>query len=164
MSARRRLKAALIPAGTLLGDMTCFLSETTESPYYLLGLLNSELMNRRFKLTSANNYLSAEEIASLPIPRLADMEPEGDLYELAVEELARSGEITIASLSAHPVLHARPEDEIPRVLRRLIVECAMLITASGEVWNAESSEPLIRLADHLTLMLFGAESLAGMIE
>jgi Alw26I/Eco31I/Esp3I family type II restriction m6 adenine DNA methyltransferase len=34
---------------------------------YLLGILNSEVMNARFKLTSANNHVSNSEIGSLPI-------------------------------------------------------------------------------------------------
>ena len=71
MATRRRLKAALVPPGTFLGDMTNFLARMRVSRYYLLGLLNSRLLNWRIKLTSTNNYLSAAELEALPIPRVS---------------------------------------------------------------------------------------------
>ncbi len=70
MDTRRRLKAAAAPAGVFLGDMTNFIAGTTVPADYLLGLLNSRLLNWRFKITSTNNYLSAAEIEALPIPRI----------------------------------------------------------------------------------------------
>ncbi len=70
MDTRFRLKAAAIPAGSFLGDMTNFISGANIPNDYLLGLLNSRLLNWRFKITSTNNYLSAAEIEALPIPRI----------------------------------------------------------------------------------------------
>ncbi len=72
MDTDRRLKAAYVPAGAFLGDMTNFIADLTVPLHYLLGLLNSGVLNRRIKLTSANNYLSAGEIEALPIPRIAN--------------------------------------------------------------------------------------------
>lgn len=72
MDTDRRLKAAYVPAGVFLGDMTNFIADLTVPLHYLLGLFNSRVLNRRIKLTSANNYLSAGEIEALPIPRIAN--------------------------------------------------------------------------------------------
>jgi len=87
MATRRRLKAAIVPAGTLLGDMTNYITDIKTSTGYLLGLLNSSLLNWRLKVTSANNYLSAAEIESLPIPRLPQEEPFPPRDRQADEEL-----------------------------------------------------------------------------
>jgi hypothetical protein len=38
-----------------------------ENIYYFLGILNSSLINERFKLLSPNNHVSNGEINSLPI-------------------------------------------------------------------------------------------------
>ncbi len=50
METARRLKAAYVPAGTFLGDMTNFILEPTVSSGFLLGLLNSRLLNYRIKV------------------------------------------------------------------------------------------------------------------
>jgi len=50
--------------------MTNFIADTSTPRNYLLGLLNSRLLNWRLKITSTNNYLSAAEIESLPMPRI----------------------------------------------------------------------------------------------
>jgi Alw26I/Eco31I/Esp3I family type II restriction m6 adenine DNA methyltransferase len=68
MDSARRLKAALAPKGVFLGDMTNSIVTSGVPLDYLLGLLNSRLLNWRFKLTSTNNYISARELESLPVP------------------------------------------------------------------------------------------------
>ena len=68
MDSARRLKAALVPKGVFLGDMTNSIVSRGVPLDYLLGVLNSRLLNWRFKLTSTNNYISARELESLPVP------------------------------------------------------------------------------------------------
>lgn len=68
MDSTRRLKAALAPKGVFLGDMTNSIVTRCVPLDYLLGVLNSRLLNWRFKLTSTNNYISARELESLPVP------------------------------------------------------------------------------------------------
>ena len=70
MDSGVRLKAAWVDPGVFLGDMTNYLDGVVVSPEFTLGLLNSRLLNWRFKLLSANNYVSSAEIKSLPLPRL----------------------------------------------------------------------------------------------
>ncbi|MBI5571825.1 MAG: N-6 DNA methylase [Desulfomonile tiedjei] len=83
MDTDRRLKAAAVPAGVFLGDMTNFICRLTVPENYLLGLLNSRLLNWRIKLTSTNNYLSAAEIEALPVPRISPTElPENLLADV----------------------------------------------------------------------------------
>ncbi len=68
MDSARRLKAALAPKGVFLGDMTNSIVSRGIPLDYLLGVLNSRLLNWRFKLTSTNNYISARELEALPVP------------------------------------------------------------------------------------------------
>ncbi len=69
MATATRLKAARVAPGQFLGDMTNSVTDMNIPTDYLLGLLNSKVLNWRIKLTSTNNYLSAAEIEALPIPR-----------------------------------------------------------------------------------------------
>jgi len=86
MDTRRRLKAAAAPAGVFLGDMTNFIAGAKAPADYLLGVLNSRLLNWRFKITSTNNYLSAAEIEALPIPLIPKaITPEKILHSVRVE-------------------------------------------------------------------------------
>lgn len=93
MDTDRRLKAARVGPGVFLGDMTNFLVEPKLPINYLLGLLNSRLLNWRMKLTSTNNYISAAEILALPIPRMKDQ-------ELSEANLAQARAILSARVSA----------------------------------------------------------------
>jgi len=69
---RWRLKFALVPAETVLANSCNYISLATHVSksylLYLLGIMNSELMNWRFDLSNANNHVSNRELASLPIP------------------------------------------------------------------------------------------------
>lgn len=68
MDSPTRLKAAWVNRETFLGDMTNYLDRVIISPDFTLGLLNSSLLNWRFRITSGNNYVSAAELEALPIP------------------------------------------------------------------------------------------------
>lgn len=80
MATATRLKAAPVPSGSFLGDMTNSITDFAVPENYLLGLLNSSLLNWRIKLTSTNNYLSAAEIEALPIPRILPAQGNGVEY------------------------------------------------------------------------------------
>ena len=71
----RRLKWSLIPSGFILGNSCNFIAVDSESIFqdkdpiltaYLLAVFNSIFMNRWFKLLSANNHVSNNEIANMP--------------------------------------------------------------------------------------------------
>lgn len=79
----KRLKFTKIPENIVLGNSCNFLT-FDESLFgnsevgldYLLGILNSMLLNWRFKITNSNNHISNYELAELPIvvPSISDRE------------------------------------------------------------------------------------------
>ena len=78
MNQSTRLKWSFVPAGNVMAnscnflalDENCLSGLIDEDLYKLLGLLNSKVMNNRFKLLSANNHISNQEVASLPVGNL----------------------------------------------------------------------------------------------
>ncbi len=71
MSQRWRLKFSLVPPMHILANSSNYLVYNGPSRkmnlLYLLGLLNSELLNWRFKTTNSNNHIAIHELSSLPI-------------------------------------------------------------------------------------------------
>ncbi|MGO9571153.1 MAG: Eco57I restriction-modification methylase domain-containing protein [Desulfomonilaceae bacterium] len=170
MDTDRRLKAACVPAGAFLGDMTNFISDLNVPINYLLGLLNSRVLNRRFKLTSTNNYLSAAEIEALPIPRISNTAVPGTASRSSREEFIR--------------LVADPADSIPGWLERIVevsdqasinedaasvarmielVIDAIQNDPSSPVSGRSQIGPLWNLLDALVLKLYGVEALVAAI-
>jgi Alw26I/Eco31I/Esp3I family type II restriction m6 adenine DNA methyltransferase len=74
INLEKRLKFTKIPGNMILGNSCNFLT-FNESLFgtqgvsldYLLGVLNSLLLNWRFKITNSNNHISNYELAELPI-------------------------------------------------------------------------------------------------
>ena len=87
----KRLKFTKIPENIVLGNSCNFLT-FDESLFgnqevgldYLLGILNSMLLNWRFKITNSNNHISNYELAELPIaiPSVFDKEEVEKLVSL----------------------------------------------------------------------------------
>lgn len=75
MNSNRRLKWALIPPNYVLGNSCNFISIDPEyasglpqeNLEFILGVLNSDLVNWRFKILSSNNHVSNLEISTFPI-------------------------------------------------------------------------------------------------
>lgn len=72
MAKKRRIAFSLIPAEYVLGNSCNFISildnEDNVNSWFLLGILNSKLINWFFKLTSSNNHINNYEIDNFPIP------------------------------------------------------------------------------------------------
>ena len=72
MAKKRRISFALAPKNVVLGNSCNFLSiapnEDGVDEYYLLGVLNSPLIDWFFKLSSSNNHINNYEIDTFPIP------------------------------------------------------------------------------------------------
>ncbi|MFQ5833084.1 MAG: Eco57I restriction-modification methylase domain-containing protein [Candidatus Thorarchaeota archaeon] len=70
-SQRWRIKFAPISPNTILANSCNYivLSDrcNSDTPLYLLGILNSDLMNWRFEVSNTNNHVSNRELSSLPI-------------------------------------------------------------------------------------------------
>jgi hypothetical protein len=79
MNQVRRLKWAYVSEGKVLGNSCNFISIDFEGLwalpeemiFYFLAILNSSLLNERFKLLSPNNHVSNGEIDSLPVGDLS---------------------------------------------------------------------------------------------
>ena len=72
MAKKRRVSFALVPPNVILGNSCNFLSidenDDGIDEFYLLGILNSPLIDWFFKLSSSNNHINNYEIDSFPIP------------------------------------------------------------------------------------------------
>ncbi len=75
IATHQRLKFALVPKDYILGNSLNYLKvdkklflKNSFSIYSLLGFLNSNILNWRFKLTSSNNHVNNYELDDLPIP------------------------------------------------------------------------------------------------
>ncbi len=72
MAQKRRLKCTLTKPGDVLGNSCNYLyvrntNNDSENLMYLLGLMNSHLLNWRFRLTSTNNHVNNRDLDELPI-------------------------------------------------------------------------------------------------
>ena len=72
MAKKRRVSFAVVPAKCVLGNSCNFISvgqnDDGVDMYFLMGVLNSSLIDRYFKLTSSNNHINNYEIDNFPIP------------------------------------------------------------------------------------------------
>jgi hypothetical protein len=67
----RRLIGTMLPAGNFCSHTVGYLADVQDvSPYFLLALLNSTLLDWRFDLTSSNNNINGYEVESLPVPKV----------------------------------------------------------------------------------------------
>ncbi len=101
---RWRLKFASVLPNNVLANSCNYLVDNSHSDrsrrLFLLGILNSELMNWRFSLTNTNNHVSTRELSQLPI---ADLETSAsqNIYSLLIDEVRR-----ISSDSPSPKIEA----------------------------------------------------------
>jgi DNA-cytosine methyltransferase len=72
MAKKRRISFALVPENSVLGNSCNFISlkanEDDVDIFFLLGVLNSSLIDWYFKLTNSNNHINNYEIDNFPIP------------------------------------------------------------------------------------------------
>ena len=88
MSMKKRLKGCLVEENKVFGNSVNVLSLKNQSPYsilFILALINSSVLNWRFKKTSSNNNINNYEIKQLPIPVLDT--PQRQLLATQIEEL-----------------------------------------------------------------------------
>ena len=169
MDTRRRLKAATAPAGAFLGDMTNFIAGATVPTDYLLGLLNSRLLNWRFKITSTNNYLSAAEIEALPIPRI----PEAPVNEQMVravrvefEKLQSEAGFSVFEY-AHTLkqlVKCATEKETRRLLASMVQWLTPAMRAEPLLVSARTGTGLWDLLDALVVLLYQVDAYVSVIE
>lgn len=165
MATHRRLKAATVPPGSFLGDMTNYIAGPSVPIGYLIALLNSRVLNWRIKLTSTNNYLSALEVEALPIPRIQSFADRTDSNGQFVQECTRltaaaSGSLPECLKTIGEVLgkrHEVPDSErIARILVWIVDHALAGPRYVGPDRNPD--ERMANLLDALVLKLFEAEA------
>jgi len=148
MMQKWRLKFCLVPPRVFLGNSCNYLvvSEQREDieplRLYLLALLNSRLLNWRFKLTSTNNHINNYELGSLPIRVIDWTSPsEVKLFTIIVEgvkQVFKAGEVI---------------DVLPRVeaaiflLYHLTSEEARVVLESGKCGQNEVEAVIRQLSE-----------------
>ncbi|BAZ83945.1 Eco57I restriction-modification methylase domain-containing protein [Dolichospermum compactum] len=76
LDSRKRLIFAPLPTPCYCFDsISYFLIEDRNQAFALLSILNSQLLEWRFSLTSTNNHVSTSEIAVLPVPKISFTTP-----------------------------------------------------------------------------------------
>lgn len=70
-TCRRRLKFAMLPPGPVCGNSVkqIIITDPDVKPFYLLGLLNSSVLNWYFELFCSQNNVRNYSIEALPVPR-----------------------------------------------------------------------------------------------
>jgi hypothetical protein len=84
----RRLIVSPLPQPSYAMESISYYFDTGTTSWLLLALLNSQLLEWRFELTSTNNMVSAEEVAKLPAPALEYQELCGADRQRLVELIA----------------------------------------------------------------------------
>jgi hypothetical protein len=166
MDTERRLKAAPVPAGSFLGDMTNSITELAAPEDFVLGLLNSSILNWRIKLTSTNNYLSAAEIEALPIPRIRNgvsSDSASRLQEgLRLLKVGETHSLSKCVRLIHELLQSVGESEAQPALAHLIQSIVEEIRTHGgpSTSFAGAHGGLRNLLNATVLIAYGAESYA----
>ncbi len=170
MAAPRRLKAAPVGAQSFLGDMTNFIPEPSLSTDYLLGLLNSRLLNWRIKITSTNNYLSAAEIKALPIfrPRQGALSPHDSLRCRETVEKLLTNPVESLSLSLerlNGLLGPCPAEQATALIPGMIESVVRAITRGDEgvCSDQHPGTNVLNVLDALVIKLYGVESFAAVL-
>jgi len=144
MMQRWRLKFCLVEAGTFLGNSCNYILVSKEREdrdiylLYLLALLNSCVLNWRFKLTSTNNHVNNVELGALPI-KMIDLSDcwENQLFHSItkkVEGILRNGAtkvdpeveaaiFSLYGLTAYEVKHILNSEKADEFEVKDILEC-----------------------------------------
>ena len=102
MSKKKRISFAVAPSNCVLGNSCNFISilpnDDDVDIYFLLGILNSSLIEWFFKLTSSNNHINNYEIDNFPIP--INYTQKDRLRNLVKEFLSANSEQLLSEIDA----------------------------------------------------------------
>jgi len=79
----RRIIACVIDPSNFCSDTINYIVRPEYDLYFVLGLLNSQLFEWRFRLTSTNNHVNSYEVDSLPLRSIAFITPAGERARLS---------------------------------------------------------------------------------
>ncbi|MBZ5639163.1 MAG: hypothetical protein LAO51_10480, partial [Acidobacteriia bacterium] len=127
---RLRVVATLVAPPTYFADSTNSIALRDTSQYdlrYLLGILNSTLIQWRFKLTSTNNNVGTNELHSLPFRQIrfdsiADRELHVQMVELVQRMLDLQKRFTATRTPSDKTAMQRQIDATDRQIDQLVYE------------------------------------------
>lgn len=139
INLEKRLKFTKIPGNVILGNSCNFLcindtlfGNPNVSLDYLLGILNSLLLNWRFKITNSNNHISNYELSDLPIVLPSQLEKK--IIEKLVNDIRINGSLEAVSSLNRSVfkLYGLNEEEVDYILGKHKKTKSTLINISEE--------------------------------
>lgn len=102
MAKKRRIAFTLVPCNCVLANSCNFISLESNQDgvdiFFLMGILNSELIDWYFKLTSSNNHINNYEIDNFPIP--VSYPRKEELSALVRQYLSTSDEELLAGINS----------------------------------------------------------------
>jgi len=127
----RRIKTVLISKNNLCGHTTnyCFPKNKETDIYYLLGLLNSKLVNYYFKYFNNTNHIPIGEIKAIPTPKAIRLEQ--DLIGKLVKTMI-SLEAKISSAAENSNEWDRLKNEIEKTDKKIDEEVYKLYSLTPE--------------------------------
>jgi len=78
----RRIIACIIEPNSFCSDTINYIAKPDYNLYFVLGLLNSQLFEWRFRLTSTNNHVNSYEVDSLPLRSVNFTTPDKERMQL----------------------------------------------------------------------------------
>ena len=78
----RRIIACIIEPNSFCSDTINYIVKSESNLYFVLGLLNSQLFEWRFRLTSTNNHVNSYEVDSLPLRSVTFTTPDEERMRL----------------------------------------------------------------------------------
>ena len=100
-----RLKWSLVPPNTILASSANFISILNDDLFgnseidllYLLAVLNSRMLNKRFKILSPNNHVSNLEISTFPLV-VPNLKTQSEISQMVQEYLRNLNSNLLASI------------------------------------------------------------------
>jgi len=112
-SQRWRLKFAPVPSKSVLANSCNYIVASEDLGHdvlaYLLGVLNSDLMNWRFEVSNTNNHVSNRELSSLPIVDITAMDDRQRRLMESLVRLVKTGDMAAVEAHVHALygLHSK---------------------------------------------------------
>lgn len=123
MAKKHRVSFAIVPPNTVLGNSCNYISidknKDGVDEFFLLGILNSSLIDWFFNLTSSNNHINNYEIDNFPIP--IDCVEKGQISKLVKEYLTTFNESMLNKIDtlvykAYKIITPNEEESIDGVM------------------------------------------------
>jgi DNA-cytosine methyltransferase len=140
MAKKRRIAFAPVPTSSVLGNSCNFVTveENTDGVdiYFVLGVLNSTLIDWYFRLTSSNNHINNYEIDSFPIP--ISFAKKNEISDLVQRYLTESDDLLLPKIDSL-VYEAYGLTNASKHMSTLNSEVSEALLTDGSVFSGEKA-------------------------